>query len=781
MIQNYFKITWRTIKANKVLSLLNVLGLTSGLFCFLLIYLWISSENSVNKYHSNIDDLYSVYVTSTEGANFDYGTPSLLYQELKEKIPEIESVAAMSNYQRNYTFSNSNGKIIKQKGKYVSEEYFNMFSFNIVEGSASVALKNPNDIAISKHMAELFFEDTKSAIGQTLTFENSKVLKVSMVYESTSENTTETSDFYLPFDSLLVENAWMYDWKNLGAYTFVQLVKDVDEAQVSEKLKVFLKDYGQVKTLALALQPYGDRYLYADLKNGGGKIEYVHLFGVIAFIIILIACINFMNLASAASVKRSKEIGVRKVLGAGKSSLIGQFLGESTILSFTSLFFALVFIAIALPFFNQITGKNIDLNNLPITTWFMVFVITLLAGVLSGSYPAFLVSSFQVTDIFKKKIETNARTKWIRKSLVIFQFTMTVIFISCMLIISKQINYIKNKDIGFERENLLAVTLSEDLQKDFNAFKTGALQISGVHSVTKASHILLGEYGTSPEVIWNGKSADDRSLFTGMVGSADFVKTYGAKLLMGRELIHNNPENIEYLINESAMKQMQMENPLGQTLSFWGNSGTIVGVVKDFHFSSLKEAIFPLIIRSEGYVEFNTAFIKYNKDNEQQTLASIELLHTTLSPAFPFEYTFIDDKYKALYKSESTFYTLSTYFSILAILISCLGLFGLVIFTAEQRSKEIGMRKVVGASVLEITSLITLDFLKLIVVGIAIGVPIAWYLMHTWLIQYEYRIAMPWWTFLLTGVIVIGISLVTVSFESIKIALTNPVKSLRNE
>jgi len=767
------------MKANKVLSFLNILGLTSGLFCFLLIYLWISNENSVNKYHANNEDLYSVYLTSSEGVDFGYGSPSLLYKELKEKVPEIQGVTAMSNNTRNHTFSNGQ-KVLKQKGKFVSEDYFNMFSFTILEGNASNALSTPNAIAISKNMAELFFEDAKSAIGQTLNYENSKVLKVALVFEVASKNTTENSDFYLSFDSLFADNPWMSDWKNLGTNTFVQLTKGADASQVVQKLKPFLKEY-QLGGLAIQLQPYEDSYLYADLKNGGGKIEYVRLFGIIAFLIMLIASINFMNLASAGSIKRAKEIGVRKVLGAGKGSLIGQFLGEAILLSFSSLLFALIFIALVLPVFNQITDKNISLENLPASTWVMVILITLFTGLLSGSYPAFLLSSFKVTDIFKKKIETSSRTKWIRKALVVFQFTISVVFISCMLIISKQLDYVQNKDIGFERENLLAVTLSEDLQKNFDAFKSEALQISGVNSVTKTSQILLGEYGTSPEVIWNGKPDDDGSLFTGMVGSLDFIKTYGAKLLMGRDLIHNNPDNIEYLINESAMKQMKMENPLGQPLSFWGNSGTIVGVVKDFHFSSMKESIFPLIIRSEGYSEFNIAFIRYNTDNVEQTLASIEALHSRLNPAFPFEYKFMDSEYNKLYKSESIFYKLSTFFSILAILISCLGLFGLVLFTAEQRTKEIGMRKVLGASVFAITSLIAKDFMKLILLGIAAGIPIAWYFMNEWLTNYEYRIDMPWWVYIATGVIIISIALLTISFESIKAALANPIKSLRNE
>jgi len=776
MIKNYITIAWRNIIASKVLSLLNILGLTSGLFCFLLIYLWISSENSINKYHANIDQLYSIYLTSSDGPAFGYGTSSLLYKELKIKVPEIEKVTAMSNYSRKSTFATGN-KVLKQNGKFVSEDYFDMFSFNILEGNVSKALNAPNQIAISKEMAELFFGNSKSAIGQTLTYENSKELKIATVFELSSESTTEKSDYYLSFESLFNDNPWMYEWKNLGSYTYVQLTKETDVDQLEQKLKSFLKDYDL--DLEIRFQPYADSYLYADIEKGEGKIIYLRLFGIIAFLIILIASINFMNLASAGYMKRAKEIGVRKVLGAGKTSLITQFLGEATLLSLTSLFLALVLILFALPVFNQITDKNIDLLNLPISTWIMVFVIALLTGILSGSYPAFLLSSFRITDVFKKKIETSSSTNWIRKALVVFQFTISVVFISGMIIISKQINFVQHKNIGFDRENLLAITLSKDLQNNYDAFKSGALQISGVTSVTKTSHIPLGDYGTSPEVIWNSKTADDDALFTGMVASADFVSTYGVELLQGRELVHNNPKNIEYLINETAMNKMKMEIPIGQPLSFWGNPGTIVGVVKDFHFGSLKESIFPMIIRSEGYSEFNIAFVKYNSGIEKQTLAALEQLHTNLNPAFPFEYQFIDQEYDKLYKSESIFYKLSIFFSILAILISCLGLLGLVIFTAEQKTKEIGIRKVLGASVFAVTSLIIRDFLKLILVGVAIGTPISWYFMTKWLEDYEYRINMPWWVFGGTAVLIIIISVLTVSFEAIKAAIANPIKSLR--
>ncbi|PHS52356.1 MAG: hypothetical protein COB01_07485 [Lutibacter sp.] len=777
MIRNYFKLMLRNIKENKVFSFLNILGLTSGLFCFLLIYLWISNENSIDKYHANIDQLYSVYVDEKF-----YSTPPLLHKELKLKIPDFERVVAMSNFTVNSTFA-KNEKHLKQKGKYVSEDYFNMFSYNFIEGNPTTVLNAPNLVVISKEMAELFFEDSKSAIGQSLTFDNSKELKISAVFEPSSQNTSENSDFYLNYDVLFETNPWMNEWKNYSPYTFIQLTQGADLEKVTQKIKHFLKDYVKgVNNAELGLQPYGDKYLYSNLETGGGKIEYVRLFGIIAFLIILMSCINFMNLASAGSMKRAKEIGVRKVLGAGRESLIIQFLGESTLLALASLFFALIFIALGLPFFNQITDKNIDLTNLPLSTWLIILAITFFTGLLSGSYPAFMLSSFKAIDIFKKKIEISNTTKWIRKGLVVFQFTISVVFISSMIIISNQNDYAQNKDIGFDRENLLAVMLTGDLQNNYDVFKGQALQISGVNSITKSSHIPLGDYGITHEVIWDNRTdADNATLFTGMTGSLDFVKTYGLKLIMGRELIHNYPDNIEYLINETAMKSMKMENPIGERLSFWGNYGTIVGVVRDFHFSTLKDPIIPMIIRSEGYPYFDVSFVKLNPNKVKQTLADLEILHNNLNPEFPFEYRFIDQEYDNLYKSESVFYKLSKYFSILAILISCLGLFGLVIFTAKQKTKEIGIRKVLGASVFTIISLITRDFLKLIILGVLIGTPISWYFMDKWLTNYEYRIDMPWLVFGLTAALIIGIALFTVSYESIKAAIVNPVKSLRNE
>jgi putative ABC transport system permease protein len=780
MIKNYFKIAWRNILKNKVFSIVNIVGLTSGLFCSLLIYLWISGEMSTDKYHKNIDQLYSVYVTSSlDGKMYgNFSTPSLLHKELKIKVPEIELVTAMSNNLYKKTFSNGE-KVLKQEGKYVSEDFFSMFSFNFIEGTQTNALSAPNFIAVSKEMAEIFYESANKAIGKTLIFENKKEYKISAVFETSNSNSTEKSDYYLSFNSLFAENPWMNEWKNYSPYTIIQLKEGTDPGKLENKIKNFLTDYDLEQ--GLSLQPYGDKYLYADVDNDSGRIEYVRIFGIIAILIMLIACVNFMNLASASSMKRTKEIGVRKVLGAGKISLMIQFLTEATLLSLSSLFFALLLIVLALPAFNQITDKNISLMDLPISTWFMFLTIAIFTGLLSGSYPAFMLSSFRVTDIFKRKFESNGSTKWIREGLIVFQFTISVVFICSMIIISQQLDFVKNKDVGFDRQNLLAITLSGELLDNFDAFKSEALQFSGVNSITKVSHIPLGEYGTSPEVIWNGKSDDDKSLFTGMVASPDFIETYGVELIQGRGFIHNNPDNIEYIINETALKLMNLENPIGQSLSFWGKPGTIVGIVKDFHFSSLKESIFPLVLRSEGYAEFFVAFVRYNPNHLKQTLASLSVLHADLNPSFPFEYKFIDQEYNKLYKSETIFYKLTKYFSILAILISCLGLFGLVIFTAEQRTKEIGVRKILGASVFTITSLITRDFLKLVVLGILIGSPIAWYIMDKWLINFEYKINMPWWAFGLTSILIIGIALFTISFESIKAGLSNPIKSLRTE
>lgn len=746
---------------------------------------------AMDRYHENSKKLYTVYERTFFDSKIDggYYTPAHLYRELKLKFPEIEKASpTIFPVVKNFT---NGSKIFKQTGNYVSTDYFSMFSYSFIEGSAETAIVGSNDIAISKKMAELFFGSPQNAIGKAITYENSDKFQVSAVFEETGPSTMERNDFYLHWDIFCKENTWTADWTNNGPNTFIQLADHADIRTVEPKIKNFLRDYnrdiGENFNIELYMQPYGDRYLYSNFENGqitGGKIENVRIFGFIAFFILLIACINFMNLASAASLKRAKEIGIRKVLGAKKGGLVYQFLGEAVLLSLISTFLALLLLVLVLPAFNQLVEKDLNLFDLSGFIWLGILGITLITGLISGSYPAFMLSSFNVIGIFRKKIRTDSKSQWVRQGLVVFQFSLSIILICGMMITSKQINYIQNKNLGFDRQNLLVFPLEGDLTSNFQTFKERAQQFPGVKAVTAAyaPPVVIG--GRTFEVVWQGKEEDDMTAFSTFPASGDFLKTWGAELVAGRDFRDRDSDTIEFILNETAVRAMGLEEPIGKPLSQWGMHGSIVGVVKDFHFKSMKQSIEPLVLRNtgnSGIVWLGTVLVKITPNDVRQTVASLESLHAELNPAFPFQYNFTDEQYNELYKSENMFFELSQYFSILAIFISCLGLFGLVMFTAQQKVKEIGIRKVLGASVMGITTLLAKDFLKLVLLSIAIGSPIVWYLMDKWLTNYEYRIEMPWWAFVTAGVLALVIALFTLSFESIKAANANPVKSLRAE
>ncbi len=789
MIKNHFKTAWRNIIKNKVFSTLNVVGLASGLLCSLLIYLWVSDELAVDKYHTNSDQLYSVYQRQVFEGRIDafYYTPALLYRELSNKLPEIDKASPMSwRESRNFSHTNT---IFRQEGFFVGEDYFDMFSYDFLEGTVASVMDSPDNIALSEEMAQLFFGSAKNAIGQSITYENSRPLKVSAVVRDASPASSKEGDFFLHWDIFLEEYGWASDITNSGPLTYIMLKENSDVAAVDAKIKDFLTPYRTGEdanfTVELGLQPFGQSYLHSNFENGvisGGRIENVRIFGFIAFFVLLIACINFMNLASAGSLKRSKEVGVRKSLGAKKGSLISQFLGEALLLSFISTLLSLVLVALLLPLFNELSGKDLSLSRLSLLSWAGILGIALLTGFISGSYPAFVLSSFKAIDIFKNNRNANASSQWIRKGLVVFQFALTVILISGMLITSRQIHFIQNEDLGFDRHNVVLFAFQGDSTRSFSALKERALQLPGVESISITDVGPMQISNGFDDVVWAGKPNDDPTIFRSMAVGSDFAKVWGTELLMGTDFSDDRvADNSGYIINETALKIMGLENPIGQPLAMWGREGEIIGVMKDFPVNTLKSTIPPLIIRNGEYLNRGAVLARIRSANVMQTVDALERWYTEILPETPFEYFFSDAWYNDMYRSETIFFKLSQYFSLMAIFISCLGLFGLVIFSAQQRVKEIGIRKVLGASVGKITNLLVKDFLKLVVLGIVIGFPVAWYFMSKWLTNYEYRIDMPWWAFGAAGIVVIAIALLTVSFKSISAAMANPVKSLKTE
>ncbi|MCX2681745.1 ABC transporter permease [Galbibacter sp. EGI 63066] len=789
MLKNHLKIAWRNIVKNKVFSILNIVGLATGLLCSLLIYLWGTDELAVDKYHENIDRLYSVYQKQIFEGRIDAGyfTPAVLYRELKLKIPEIEKASPMS-WKGSKTFS-YNDKIFKQEGVYVGADYFDMFSYDFLEGTVASVMDSPDDIAISEEMAKVFFGSAKNAIGKSLSYENNRPLNVSAVFKDASPANSNKSDFFLHWDIFLKENGWAPNITNSGPPTFVLLKEDSDVTAVNAKIKDFLTSYRTEEndnfTVELGLQPFGESYLHNNFENGiisGGRIENVRIFGFIAFFVLLIACINFMNLVSAGSLKRAKEVGVRKSLGAKKGSLISQFLGEALLLSFISTILSLVLIALLLPVFNELAGKDLSLFSLSPLSWLGILMIALLTGFVSGSYPAFVLSSFKAIDIFKNNRNANASSRWIRKGLVVFQFALTIILISGMLITSRQINYIQNENLGFDRHNVFIFAFQGDSTFTFSSLKERALQIPGVESMSISNRGPMGFTNGFDDVHWAGKPDNDPTIFMSMDVGSDFAEAWGTEMLMGADFSDESiADNSGYIINETALRIMGLEDPIGKPLTMWDKEGTIIGVMKDFPINTVKTAIPPLIIRNGEYMNRGAVLTRISPVNVIQTVEALEKLYTEILPEVPFEYVFSDAWYNDMYKSETVFFKLSQYFSLIAVFISCLGLFGLVIFSAQQRVKEIGIRKVLGASATMITSLLVKDFLKLVVLGIVIGCPVAWFFMDKWLTNYEYRIDMPWWAFGVAGILVIAIALLTVSFKSISAAMTNPVESLRTE
>ena len=792
MFRNYLKVAWRNIARNKAFSVINILGLVLGLTCSLLIFLWIKDEYSVDAFHKNGKELYQVYERSSYDGKVDagYATQGLLAQELKKQIPEIQYASAFDYAAAPGTQNTfeAGDKINKMSGMFAGADFFSMFSFHLLQGSVKEALSEPSNIAISRKMAEIFFGSPEKAIGQTIQFENNETLKVTAVFENVPANSSLQFDFLRSWKDYIAQNSWVNNWGNTAPQTFIQLRKDADAAKVEAKIKNFIYNY-QPKSegllTELALQPFTQRYLYSNFKDGyidGGRIEYVHLFSIIAIFILLIACINFMNLASARSSKRAKEVGVRKVVGAMRSSLIRQFIGESVLFTLISIFIALLLTSLLLPVFNNLTGKHLVL---PVRQpFFYVTIVSLLliTGLVAGSYPAFFLSSLNPVRVLKGKLQFGRGSAFFRKGLVVFQFALSIILIIATIVIFEQMKYVQNKNLGYNRDNLIYIPIEGELVKKYDVFKQEAKNNSAILNISKMRNSPTYIEHHTNSISWPGKDPNLNVPFADGVVGYDFVKTMDLHLAAGRDFSKAFNDSTHYILNETAVKKIAFSgNVLGKEIS-WGNrAGTIVGVIKDFHFNSLHTPIEPLIIRLDESWTWGTILVRIKAGQTKEALADLGKICKNINPKFPFTYQFSDLQYAQLYKSEQVVSKLSNYFAFLAIFISCLGLFGLAMFTAEQRNKEISIRKVLGASSKNIVALLSSNFLKPVFISLVIAFPVAWWATQKWLQGFAYRIHISWWIFLIAGCVAILIAVITVSFQAIKAAIANPVNSLRSE
>lgn len=792
MFSNYLKTAWRNIIRSKGFSVINIMGLALGLACSLMIMLWVNDEKNVDAFHKNGKYLYQVYERSYFDGKVDAGYPTqgLLAEELKRTVPEVqyasgfEYVAAPGS---NSTFE-AGEKIKKSTGMFAGEDFFKMFSYTLLQGNAATALMEPNSIAVSKNMAEYFFGNASNAINKIIRFDNKEDLKITAVFDDVPARSSLQFDFLRTWGDFVKQNNWVHNWGNTSPQTFIQLKPGADAAKVQVKIKDFIYNYREKDKsfiMELALQPFTEKYLHSNFKDGyldGGRIEYVNLFSLIAVFILLIACINFMNLATARSAKRAKEVGIRKVVGALRSTLIAQFVGEAIMLTFISVIIAIVLTALSLPAFNQLTGKQLSLPFYQSSFWFIILCLMVITGFVAGSYPALFLSSLKPVRVLKGSLKFNWSATFFRKALVVFQFAMSVFLVIAMIIVYKQLSYIQTKNLGYDRDNLVYIPIEGDLIKNYDLFKQKALSNTAIVNVSKMrnsptaiSHHITG-------MSWPGKDPNLTVSFADGVVGYDFVKTMNLQMQSGRDFSKDyGTDSVAYLLNETAVHKIGLKDIVGKTISWGNHEGKVIGVMKDFHFNSLHENIEPLIMRLDENWSWGTILVRIKAGKTKEAIAQLQQLYKQLNPAFPFTYQFSDLEYAKLYESEAVVSKLANIFAFLAIFISCLGLFGLATFTAEQRTKEIGVRKVLGASSSSIVRLLSLNFLKPVVLAFLLAFPAAWWAMSSWLQDYAYKININWWMFAVAGLLTISIALITVSYQSIKAAFVNPVKSLRTE
>ena len=786
MFQHSLLLIYRNFLRFKSSFFINLLGLSTGLACTLLIYLWVRDEWNVDKFHEKDSQLYQVMESQqhAESIRVTNSTPGLLAETLAEEMPEVEYAATVtpSYWFEKFTLSVGDNAI-KATGQYAGQDFFNIFSYDLIQGDESQVLADKSAIVLSEELALNLFKTTENIIGKTVVFQHEKQFLVSGIFKGTPPTSSDQFDFALSFEVWKEQVPGIANWDNSGPNTFVVLKKGTRIDQFNSKIANLIQTKSKDIHRTLFLTPYSDNYLYGNYENGiqaGGRIDYVKLFSLIALFILIIACINFMNLSTAKASRRIKEIGIKKVVGADRKTLIFQYLGESILLTFLSLFLALIIVEGFLPQFNQITGKQLSLQY-DAKLVLSVISITLFTGLVAGSYPALYLSGFHPATVLKGKLPTSAGEVWGRKGLVVFQFSLSVILLVSVLVVYKQIEYVQTKNIGYDKDNILYFEREGRLKENLEAFLTEMKNIPGVENASSIGQSMVGGGNTTKGLDWPGKNPDDIISFAVRPVNHDIIEMLGIEMKEGRPFSRNfSTDTAKIIFNEAAIQVMGLQDPVGKIVNIQDQDMEIAGVTKDFHFESLHANVGPLLflLKPEWTQKI---MVKVQAGKERETIAKLQQVYEDFNPGFVFDFRFLDQDYQAQYAAEQRVAVLSRYFAGLAILICCLGLYGLAAFAAEQRTKELGIRKVLGASVASIIRLLSKDFLKLVLVAIVVGSAVSWVAMNKWLQDFAYKVDLEWGVFGVAGALALVIALITVSFQAVKAALMNPVKSLRSE
>ncbi|MGC4035859.1 MAG: ABC transporter permease [Chitinophagaceae bacterium] len=785
MIKNYFKIAWRNLFRNKGFAFTNLLGLTIGMTCTIFILLWVQDELGYDKFHKNYDHTYKV-IANRNFNNQVFTDPNMvlpLAKTIQAEIPEVKN-ATVITYPQDVIFTSGETKL-KKSGYVVNEKFFDVFTWKFLQGSATTALNDPSSIVLTRAMAKAFFGNA-DPINKVLRVDNSRDAKVTAVVEDVPGNSTLQFDYLVPFNySDEGTKRSMENWQNSSWAVYLDVVPGTNMKMLDKKISdLKAKRDPNDKVSTYFTFPMNKWRLYSDFKDGintGGLIQYVKLFSIIGVIILLIACVNFMNLSTARSEKRAKEVGIRKTLGSDKRQLLIQFFCESMILALIAFVFSLIALYLLMPGFNLLVSKKLSVPVDQLYFWMAALAIIVFTGCVAGSYPALYLSSFNPIKVLKGSFASGKKAVLPRHILVVAQFVISIMLISSTIIIYQQIQHIKNRDIGYNPNNLISVPASDATQKNFTIIKDELLKTGLINSVTRSSSPITAIWWKSPAPDWDGKPQNLDIIFSGLSTDIDFTKTIGIKMLEGKDFSGTPSDSSAIILNKAAVEATGIKNPVGKTMRYGPQTYTIIGVADNVVMESPFKPVDPLMVYyGQNFINVNS--MRLNKNvAPQKALAAIETIFKKYNPAYPFEYQFTDQEFGKKFIAEELISKLTNIFAGLAIFICCIGLAGLASFTIEKRFREIGIRKVLGASVQQVLALISREFLKLVLIAFIIAVPFTWWMMHNWLKDYTYHINISAWLFVGVGFIVLLLTLIVVSLNTMKAALANPVKSLRTE
>jgi putative ABC transport system permease protein len=788
MLRNYFRVAFRNLLRSKGFSFINILGLSIGMASALIILLWVENEWSYDRFYPNSSRLYVVWNKDkwTNDTVCWPTTPKIMGDFLKKDYPQIEKSSRI-NWTQTLLFSVGE-KRLNVQGTMVDPDFLSMFSVPFVKGNPTTALNDPSSIVITEALAKkLFGQD--DVIGKTVKLDNKDVFNVSGVIKDLPGNTEFSYEFLTPWSYMVRRGDDDSSWGNNSTRNIVLLKPNTDIKALNENIKdITIHHEGPDGTTRVFLYPLSREHLFSNFENGkqvGGRIEMVRTFLLIAIFILAIACINFMNLSTARSERRAKEVGIRKTVGALKESLIFQFLLESVLLAVFAGILALGLVWVCLDPFNNLTRKHLflDFGNPMFTVYILGFI--LFTGLLAGSYPAFFLSRFRPVEVLKGTFKKVNALVTPRKVLVVFQFTIAIALIICTFIVLKQLRYAQARENGYDKNNLLYVFMQGDAQKNMPLIKNELRDKGVITSVSLTSSPISQSWSNTWGINWQGKPPGDKTIINSYNTDGQLVATMGMHILQGRDidLLDYPTDTTAVILNESAVTAMRFKSPIGQVIGYPGNPQFhVIGVVKDFIIESPFEPVRPMVMWGPKYSNFNTVHFKLNPAHStKDNLAVMEKIFKKYNPEYPFEYNFVDKEYARKFSDETTTATLAGLFAALTIFISCLGLFGLAAYMAEARVKEIGVRKVLGASVTNLTTLLSKDFVVLVLFSIVFATPLAWYFMNKWLQDYKYRTHIDVWIFVVAGFLAILISILTVSYQAIKAAMGSPIRSLRSE